>query len=124
MFDIDSNAYNNQMSICKDDNLPWFNKIADPHVSVTAQPGAPNDLHTRTFDLHTAPIDQKNHKGKQYTGHVNTKTPLLTYRTMRARAWITMSVEFDQDSAKPWFRPADDKYYHISLVKLESKKIK
>ena len=92
LFDHDSNAYNNQMSMCKDDNLPWFNKLGDPHVSVTALHGAPWDLDKYVFTLATAPIDQKNHKGPQYTGHVNTATPLLTYRTQRYRAWVTMSV--------------------------------
>ena len=72
--------------------------------------------------MKTAPIDQKNHKGQQYKGHVNTVTPLLTYRTQRYRAWVTMSVDFEDDSVKSWFRPGDDIYYHISLVKLESKK--
>jgi hypothetical protein len=121
LFDIDSNAYNNQMSMCKDDNLPWFNKLGDPHVSVTAQYGAPQDLDSQIFTLNTAPIDQKNHKGPQYNGHVNTATPLLTYRTQRVRAWVTMSVDFSDPQHKPWFRPADDKYYHISLCKLEKK---
>ena len=122
LFDQDSNAYNNQMSICKDDNLPWFDKLGDPHVSVKAQHGAPADLDQRILVLQAAKIDQKNHKGPQYAGHVNTATPLLTYRTQRCRAWVTMSVNFADPAEKKWFRPADDFYYHISLCKLELKK--
>lgn len=53
---------------------------------------------------------------------MNTATPLLTYRTQRYRAWVTMSVDFADPAVKGWFRPADDFYYHISLCKLESKK--
>jgi hypothetical protein len=33
-----------------------------------------------------------------------------------------MSVEFSDAAHRPWFRPADDLYYHVSLCKLESKK--
>ena len=44
MFDADSNAYNNQMSICKNDNLPWIAKLADPHCTVTLQRAAPADV--------------------------------------------------------------------------------
>ena len=51
LFDQDSNAYNNQMSMCKDDNLPWFDKLGDPHVSVTAQHSAPADLAQRVLVL-------------------------------------------------------------------------
>jgi len=49
LFDEDSNAYNNEMSKCKDDNLPWIDKLGFPHVSVTALPGAPKDLSNRVF---------------------------------------------------------------------------
>lgn len=57
LFDHDSNAYCNEISKCKDDNLSWFDKLGFPHASVTAQHGAPPDLSKRVLVLQTAPID-------------------------------------------------------------------